>query len=115
MPDSGPLNTFGPKAEITTDANKALVQWFQDIDRSAINEVGGKGANLAEIGRAGLPVPDGFVVTVRAYQAFLEASGLGERAAEIMAHLNVDAPASLRDASRSLRKLVTAATVPDDI
>ena len=33
--------------------------------------VGGKGANLAKLARADLPVPDGFMLPVAAYQAFV--------------------------------------------
>ncbi|MDW4911751.1 PEP/pyruvate-binding domain-containing protein, partial [Streptomyces sp. ADMS] len=48
----------------------------------------GKGANLAEMTRMGLPVPPGFTVTTDACRAFLatgsEPDGLGR---EISAHL----------------------------
>ncbi|HZN93217.1 MAG TPA: PEP/pyruvate-binding domain-containing protein, partial [Myxococcales bacterium] len=37
--------------------------------------LGGKGANLAEMTRLGLPVPPGFVVTTEACNAFLAAGG----------------------------------------
>ena len=37
--------------------------------------LGGKGANLAEMTRLGLPVPPGFVVTTAACNAFLAAGG----------------------------------------
>lgn len=37
----------------------------------ALATVGGKGANLAWMARAGLPVPDGFCVTTAAFHAFL--------------------------------------------
>ena len=40
---------------------------LSDLDRTAIASAGGKGANLGELVRAGLPVPDGFVVTTAAY------------------------------------------------
>ena len=48
----------------------ALVVPF--ADRSALDSsvTGGKGANLAKLMQAGLPVPDGFVVTAEAYAAF---------------------------------------------
>jgi len=41
--------------------------WFKDIDKNDIPLVGGKGANLGELVKAGIPVPDGFVVTAKAY------------------------------------------------
>lgn len=40
-----------------------FVAWFEDVGREASPRVGGKGANLGEMVRAGLPVPPGFIVT----------------------------------------------------
>ena len=39
------------------------VRWFDDVGLADVDQVGGKGANLGELTRAGLPVPRGFVVT----------------------------------------------------
>src|SRR5690606_34581207 len=41
---------------------------FEEIDRQSLPLVGGKGANLGEMYRAGLPVPPGFCVTTAAYR-----------------------------------------------
>jgi pyruvate,water dikinase len=41
----------------------------QLIDCSDLAEVGGKGANLGNLARAGFPVPPGFVLTTHAYRA----------------------------------------------
>ena len=40
-------------------------------DRSMSDLLGGKGANLAEMTRMGLPVPPGFTITTKACQEFL--------------------------------------------
>lgn len=45
---------------------------FQEGDASMIALLGGKGANLAEMTRAGLPVPPGFTITTEACLAFFE-------------------------------------------
>jgi rifampicin phosphotransferase len=46
-------------------------------DRGAVLEVaGGKGAWLARLAAAGLPVPEGFHLTVAAYRQFVAANGL---------------------------------------
>ena len=45
---------------------------FADLGRADIAVAGGKGANLGELTRAGLPVPPGFVLTTAAYRAFVE-------------------------------------------
>src|SRR3954453_10821346 len=49
---------------------------FAEIDRGSLPLVGGKGANLGEMARAGFPVPPGFCVTTAAFDAFL--AGCGE-------------------------------------
>src|SRR5262245_20590337 len=48
---------------------------FGEVDGARLPEVGGKGANLGELTRAGFPVPAGFCVTTAAYREFLRASG----------------------------------------
>lgn len=92
-----------------------LVRWFGDIDRQDISAVGGKGANLGELTRAGLPVPPGFVVTVEAYEQFLAASNLAERITTSLDAMNVNDTASLRATASSLRELVLTADVPDNV
>jgi phosphoenolpyruvate synthase/pyruvate phosphate dikinase len=57
-------------------AREPFVSWFDAIGRDATPRVWGKGANLDEMMRAGLPVPFGFVVTVAAFREFLEESGV---------------------------------------
>ncbi len=51
------------------------IRWFDDIGLADASSVGGKGANLGELTRAGMPVPSGFVVTAAAYLASMEAAG----------------------------------------
>ena len=48
---------------------------FGEVDGTRLSEVGGKGANLGELTRAGFPVPPGFCVTTAAYRDFVRASG----------------------------------------
>lgn len=50
------------------------VLFFEQIDRLSLPSVGGKGANLGELTKAGFPVPGGFCVTTQAYQEFIAAS-----------------------------------------
>lgn len=53
---------------------------------------GGKGANLARLTSAGLPVPEGFVITTAAYRAFIAANDLtSTRPDALFQHIH-DAP-----------------------
>lgn len=51
---------------------------FTDGDRSQSDLLGGKGANLAEMTRLGLPVPPGFTITTEACREFLNAGAAPE-------------------------------------
>ena len=55
--------------------------------------VGGKGASLGRLVKAGFPVPSGFVVKTDGYAECIRANGLKEKIANILAELdfgNVD-------------------------
>ncbi|MFF4398922.1 pyruvate, phosphate dikinase [Streptomyces sp. NPDC001480] len=62
---------------------------FTEGDRGMASLLGGKGSNLAEMTRLGLPVPPGFTVTTEACRAFLQTGsepvGLWD---EVSAHLS---------------------------
>ena len=49
------------------------------VGRDDLALAGGKGANLGELIAAGLPVPDGFVVTTAAYAELIDRCGIAER------------------------------------
>ncbi|MDO8731965.1 MAG: pyruvate, phosphate dikinase [Actinomycetota bacterium] len=55
---------------------------FAQGDRSQADLLGGKGANLAEMTRLGLPVPPGFTVSTAACRAYLTAGALPQGLAE---------------------------------
>ncbi|MGQ9676997.1 MAG: phosphoenolpyruvate synthase, partial [Chloroflexota bacterium] len=93
----------------------ALIRWFQDLTKSDVPSAGGKGANLGEMTRAGLPVPPGYVITVDAYRRFYRESGLADDVAGRLAHLNVDDAAQLRDVSEALQALIRRARMPDEV
>lgn len=52
------------------------IQKFQSITKEDVETAGGKGANLGEMTRAGIPVPPGAVLTVAAYHRFMEHNGI---------------------------------------
>jgi hypothetical protein len=50
------------------------ILYFNEIDKTSLPYVGGKGANLGEMTKAGFPVPQGFCITTWAYRTFVEKS-----------------------------------------
>jgi len=55
-----------------------LVVDLRQVGQEDLSRAGGKGANLGELMRAGLPVPPGFVVTTTAYDSFVAHNHLSE-------------------------------------
>jgi pyruvate, water dikinase len=88
---------------------------FAALSRHDIAAAGGKGANLGEMAAAGLPVPGGFVVTVSAFQAFLDESGVAAHVARVLSDLDVDDTAALQHAAASIRERVLAAAIPASV
>ncbi|MDX8029620.1 PEP/pyruvate-binding domain-containing protein [Lentzea sp. BCCO 10_0856] len=77
-----------------------LVLDFSAIDGSMLAIVGGKAANLGELTRAGLPVPQGFCVTTEAYRAVAAADELASTTPENARRTLVETPVpqDIRDA-----------------
>ena len=74
----------------------ADVVWFKDVDKNDLKLVGGKGANLGELYKAEIPVPNGFIITADAYFASIKSSGVLDRIRGLLFNLNVDNPLSLQ-------------------
>ncbi|MEK9155914.1 MAG: phosphoenolpyruvate synthase [Patescibacteria group bacterium] len=91
------------------------ILWFSEIDRDDIPLVGGKGANLGELIKAGIPVPNGFCVTAAAYYYFLEKSGLKKAIARLLANLNPEDSKKLNQVSKEIKKKIMAAKMPADL
>ncbi len=89
------------------------VRAFARLGREDVPYAGGKGANLGELARAGLPVPDGFVVGAPAYAAFLAQTGLRERLSELLESVDVEDTTALQAASAAARALFDETPVPD--
>ena len=55
---------------------------FSFGDKSQSDLLGGKGANLAEMVKIGLPVPPGFTITTHACREFLRTGALPQKLIE---------------------------------
>ncbi|MGC1523938.1 MAG: PEP/pyruvate-binding domain-containing protein, partial [Steroidobacteraceae bacterium] len=60
------------------------ISWFRDVGLEHRPAVGGKGASLGELQRAGIEVPPGFVVRTEAFEGFI---GALERRAPVRARV----------------------------
>ena len=91
------------------------ISWFADLRITDRPTVGGKGASLGELLRAGAAVPPGFVVTTAAFETFLhtlDADGQIRRRIDALA--GADAMA-IEGACRAIREQFDLATVSNDL
>src|SRR5512142_3270243 len=89
------------------------VKWFSEITKQDVGIAGGKGANLGELTRAGLPVPQGFVVTAPAYLEAVDLAGVRSELCELSANADRLDEERLAALVSDLRDLVHKAGVPD--
>ncbi|MDP3917764.1 MAG: phosphoenolpyruvate synthase [Candidatus Woesebacteria bacterium] len=92
-----------------------LVIDFNDIDKDSIALVGGKGANLGEMVKAGFPVPAGFAVTVPSYELFLKENDIAKKIYEILKVTDVEDPAQLENASKRIEKIINTSKFPESV
>lgn len=86
-----------------------------DDAAATLEQVGGKGASLARMAAAGLPVPSGFHITTAAYRCFVSEHGLQEQILAAVSAVTVDQPATLEEASRQIGSLFAQSAMPDAI
>ncbi len=88
---------------------------FNQVDSDDVNLVGGKGANLGEMTKAGFPVPSGFIVTSPAYFYVLDENNLRPKIKDALVGLNVQNSKALKISSRKIKRLISHAEIPDDL
>lgn len=88
---------------------------FDMIDRTQLCYVGGKGANLGEMARAGFPVPKGFCISTYAYRDFIAGSSQMDSLLEQLDKVSYDDLEQIRVLSQSIRKHMESLDMPDGI
>ena len=92
-----------------------LVVWFSDVDKSDVDLVGGKGANLGEMIGNGFPVPNGFIVTVNAYYDYIRQNNLSVKINHLLKTVNYDKQDSIQQVSEHIKKLIMEREVSDEL
>lgn len=88
---------------------------IERLSRERADSVGSKMAQLGEMKRLGLPVPDGFAISAWAYKRFIDDNDLQTRITHCIEQLNITRYEDLVAASRSIRELILAAEIPAEV
>lgn len=91
------------------------ILWFDQADKNDIPLVGGKGANLGEMTKAGIPVPPGFIVTSAAYYDFIEHNKLKHKIRDLMHQVDVENSKLLNEASKLIKRAIIASQIPSEV
>lgn len=91
------------------------VKRFDEVGKADVALAGGKGANLGELSRAGLPVPAGFVLTTEAYDAFVGSNGIGDAIIRLASVSLGEDPTALEEVARRIHVLFSGGEVPEEM
>ncbi len=94
----------------------SYVLGFQDIDRTQLTVVGGKGANLGELARiAGIRVPAGFCITTQAFKRILSETPSINALLDQLSLLRVEDREKIAELSAEIRRVIAVAAIPQDV
>ncbi|HWP97073.1 MAG TPA: phosphoenolpyruvate synthase [Syntrophomonadaceae bacterium] len=95
---------------------KSYVLVFQEIDKTKLMVVGGKGANLGELSRIeGIQVPEGFCVTTEAYKTIIEHNQEFNALLGELSLLKVQDRERIGEISGKIRRVIEGTAIPKDI
>ncbi|HWQ73962.1 MAG TPA: phosphoenolpyruvate synthase [Syntrophomonas sp.] len=95
---------------------KSYVLSFQEIDKTELAMVGGKGANLGELsGLQGIRVPEGFCVTTEAYKEVIGNNEAFNSLLDQLSLLKADNREGIGEISAKIRKVIEGIAIPQGI
>lgn len=91
------------------------IELMENISYKDVLRVGGKGANLGEMVKAGFPIPKGFVVIVDAYKSFMVANNINSKIEFLLQALYIDDYEQTEIISRKIQQLFEEGDIPQKI
>ncbi|PUA36401.1 phosphoenolpyruvate synthase [Paenibacillus elgii] len=94
----------------------SLVLGFQEMEKTQLLLVGGKGLNLGELSKIeGIQVPEGFCVTTVGYQKAIEQNETYHALLDRLATLKVEDRDQIGEISRKIRQIIMEVEIPSDV
>lgn len=103
------------KKEDKEDIREKNIVWLSELSKKDIPIAGGKGANLAEMYNAGMPVPPAFIITSKAFNEFITDSNLKERILEILGTIQYEDTKDLEEKAKQIRGMILSTDFPKDL
>jgi len=94
----------------------SFVLGFQDMDKTKLMVVGGKGANLGELSKMeGIRVPDGFCISTEAFKRIIGETSLINEYLDQLSLLKVEDRNKIGELSGEIRRAIEGTAIPQDI
>ncbi len=88
---------------------------FNEISKTDLPLVGGKGANLGEMSRGGFPVPPGFCVSTAGFDSFLKVNNLQDKIFPLLDGLKAEDTQKVKTIGETIRNLINSSEIPFEI
>lgn len=90
--------------------------WFDEIpDEKLALAAGGKGASLCRMFRAGLKVPEGFIVRSEMFNEFMEKTGLRDKVLAMIDEIDFSSTSDLIEKAQKIRETICDTEMPEDM
>jgi pyruvate,water dikinase len=94
----------------------SLVLDFQEIEKTQLSLVGGKGLNLGELSKIqGIQVPEGFCITTVGFQKAIEQNDAYHALMDQLKRLQVEDRDQIGEISRKIRQILLEVEIPSDV
>ncbi len=94
----------------------SYVLGFQDIDKTKVSLVVGKGANLGELSRIeGIRVPDGFCISTEAFKRIIGETSSVNELIDKLSLLKAEDRGKIGELSGEIRRIIEGIAIPQDI
>ncbi len=107
---------YPPRDRVSYLKQSASILRLADVGMRDVELVGGKNASLGEmiqnLAKSGVNIPDGFVITVRAYDEFIRYNNLDEKIRQLVGAIDHTSVESLRKAGLEIRSTIRNGRFP---
>ena len=91
------------------------IKWLDDLTKDSGPLAGGKGANLGEMLSIGMPVPEGFIVTTKAFDKFIELNRMKDQIDQMLDDCDVENTEHLLQTSKKIKNMILQGEYPQAI
>ena len=98
--------------------SERLIYWLKELGKEFNDLVGKKCANLGEMSKVGVAVPDGFAISIPFYRRFLELTGAAkemESSVRAIGHIDAKDVEGFERLSQKLRQIIEEREMPSSL